>query len=74
MDQSAQVSSTTLRNAEVLMRRFPSHIEASVGALRFSWVVVPYPTIVVCAPSDLSSVPWICETCWFDALRGVLEE
>src|SRR4030095_10465007 len=43
MDQSAQVSSTTLRSVEVLMRRFPSHISEIVvpgGAFRLG-IVVP---------------------------------
>ena len=57
IDQSAHVSSTTLRNIEVLTRRFPSHGAISNGSFRFRGVVVPYPTIVVCAPSDLSSLP-----------------
>lgn len=35
----------------------PSHIEGSGSAFRFCGVVVPYPTMVVCAPSDLSSEP-----------------
>jgi len=61
MDQSAQVSSTTRRSVEVLMRRFPSHISEIAepgGAFRLG-IVVPYPTMVICTPSDLSSVPGV---------------
>ena len=56
------------------MRRFPSHFAVSGGAFRFRGVVVPYPTIVVCAPSDLSSVPVLGETRWLDSLGRVREE
>src|SRR6185503_4434167 len=57
MDQSAQVWSTTLRSIDVLMRRLPSHIALSGGAFRRRGLVVPYPTMVIGAPSDRSSVP-----------------
>ena len=37
------------------MRLLPSHIAMSGSAFRFCGVVVPYPTMVVCVPSDLST-------------------
>ena len=50
-----------LRNVDVLTRRLPSQIDASEGALRLRGTVVPYPTIVVCAPSDRSSAPCLAK-------------
>src|SRR6185436_16497732 len=45
------------RTADVLMRRLPSQAHASTAVSLSGGDVVPYPTIVVRAPSDLSSVP-----------------